>query len=83
MITKYGLSSCVAFGMAMLFLCVLGVYGYYRLSYLPPVIAQCHIDAQTSFPQSITILQQLLQGSCAARRLSLQRKDDNIRVRVS
>ena len=82
MIIKYGISSCVASIMTGLFLLVLVVYSYYGLSYKPPVIAKCHIDQHTSFPDSVVILQQLSQQSCIARRVTLQRQDEGIRVRV-
>ena len=82
MIIKYGVSSCVASIMTALCLLVLVVYSYYGLSYVPPVIAKCHIDQQTSFPDSVVILQQLSKQSCIARRVTLQRQDEAVRVRV-
>jgi len=80
MITRYGVSSCLAF--VMIWVCVLA-WLVCRVDSANPVEGvACHIDQHQRFPGAVRILEQLPQMPCVARRIMLQRQGDAIRVRV-
>lgn len=82
MVTRYGVASFLAWITGGFFIIVCMVYCGYRAPMHAPSIARCHIDQHISFSDSVVILQRLLQQSCVARRVTLQRQEDGIRVRV-